>query len=190
MHYIGDFVVPPHRSTPVTVRTKPCRIEIDYRLPDAQNIKSLYFPCALNQFQAYVCAEHALGLPTGPPRAGQNGRYFSATGRIHLDRPPQHPVTAPRPAWIKRYPVTEGFIEPFDSHGLLRSGLTWRKSLPQPYSCGTFPKIDRTTLIGCGAGLYCFVPRLPVSNHERIACPATRGSRTFFRARLRVSPNS
>ncbi len=190
MHYVGDFVELPNRSVPVTVRINPCRIEIDYRLPDAPHIKSLYFPCGLNQFQAYVCTEHALGLPAGPPRTGQNGRYFSATGRIHLDRAPQHPVTAPRPAWIKRYPVTHGFIEPFDSHGQLRLGLTWRKPLTQPYSCGTFPKIAQTTLIGCGAGLYCFVPRLPVSNRELIACPATRGSRTFFRARLYVPPSS
>src|SRR5207244_1308663 len=140
---------------PVAVSSHPCRIEIGYRLPDAPHIKSLYFPCALNQFQAYVCAEHAHGLPTSPPRTGQNGRYFSASGRIRLDRPPAHPVAVPRPAWVKRYPVTEGFIEPFDSHGRLRPGLTLKRPLPRPYSCQTFPKIDRTTLIGCGAGLYC-----------------------------------
>ena len=56
MHYVGDFVVSPDRSAPVTVRSTPCRIEIEYRLPDAPRIRSLYFPCALNQFQAPSCA--------------------------------------------------------------------------------------------------------------------------------------
>ena len=186
MHYVGDFIVPPLRSVPAVVRTAPCRIEIDYRLPDAPRIKSLYFPCEVNRFHAYVCAGHAHGRPTDPPRTGHNARYFSTTGRIQLARRPQHLVAVARPAWVKRYPVAQGFIVPFDSHGRLRPGLTLRAPLPAPYTCATFPKTSRTTLIGCGAGLHCFVPRLPVSNHELLACPMTPGSPSFFRSRLDV----
>jgi len=89
---------------------------------------------------------------------------------------------------VRRYPVTEGFIEPFDENGKLRMGLKLRGRVESP-GCATFPNIDHSTLIGCGAGLYCFVPRLPVRNKELIACPTDRGSRLFKRGRVVVLPN-
>ena len=177
----------------MTVKTRPCRIEIDYRLsrydPLYKTYLGMYFPCVLNRFLAYVCAEHATGLPGARPRRGQNGRYFAPTGRIQLRRPPTEPVSVPKPDWVRRYPVTEGFIEPFDQKGKLRPGIRLGKPLPPPWRCATFRNIDRTTLIGCGAGLYCFVPRLPVHDKEPIACPTDGGSRVFNRGRLVVYAN-
>ena len=101
LHYDHAFVPPPNRSAPVTVKTRPCRIEIDYRLsrydPLYKTYLGMYFPCVLNRFLAYVCAEHATGLPGARPRRGQNGRYFAPTGRIQLRRPPTEPVSVPKP---------------------------------------------------------------------------------------------
>jgi hypothetical protein len=174
------------------VKTKPCRVEIDYRFsrsdPLYKEYLGTYFPCALNRFGAYVCAEHAVGLPRDPPRTGQNARYFFKNGTIRLNRPPTGPVPLTKPDWVRRYQVTQGFIEPFDQRGRLRAGLRLRGRVAA-LSCGTFPNIDHSTLIGCGAGLYCFVPRLPVRNKELIACPTDHGSRLFNRGRLIVYPS-
>jgi hypothetical protein len=192
LHYDHAFVPSPGQTAPVTVRIEPCRIEIDYRFsrsdPAYKHYLGTYFPCALNRFGAYVCTEHALGLPDAPPRTGQNARYFSNDGTIRLHRPPTHPISVAKPDWVRRYPVTEGFIEPFDENGKLRTGLKLRGPVGST-ACATFPNIDHSTLIGCGAGLYCFVPRLPVRNKEPIACPTDRGSRLFKRGRLVVFPN-
>ena len=149
---------------------------------------SIYFPCSLNRFGAYVCPEHAVGLPGGPPRTGHNGRYFAKDGKIRLNRPPARPIAVPKPAWVRRYPVMQGFIDPFDRDGKLRPGLRLRRPA-RPLSCGTYTDVNQSTLIGCGAGLYCFVPRLPVRNKEVIACPTDRGSRAFDRGRLVVYQN-
>jgi hypothetical protein len=191
LHYDHAFVLPPQRSVPARVRAKPCRIEIDYRLSRSDSLyKSylgMYFPCALNRFQAYVCAEHADGRPGARPRRNQNARYFARDGTIRLNRPPARAVSVPKPDWVRRYPVTAGFIEPFDRNGKLRAGLRFGRTLRSP-ACATFPRIDRTTLIACGGGRYCFVPRLPVRNHELIACPTDRGSRLFNPGRLLLYP--
>jgi hypothetical protein len=191
LHYDHAFVPSPARTAPATVKTKPCRIEIDYRFsrsdPAYKHYLGTYFPCALNRYGAYVCTEHALGLPDDPRRTGQNARYFFKDGTIRLKRPPTHPITITKPDWVRRYPVTEGFIEPFEN-GKLRTGLKLRGHVGSP-DCATFPNIDHSTLIGCGAGLYCFVPRLPVRNKELMACPTDRGSRLFERGRLVVLTN-
>lgn len=192
LHYDHAFVPSPNRTAPVTVKIRPCRIEIDYRLSRSDSLyKSylgMYFPCALNRFGAYVCTTHALGLPGARPRSGHNARYFVKDGAIRLNRPPPESISVPKPDWVRRYPITQGFIEPFDQSGKLRAGLRLAGTLRTP-GCTTFPNIDRTTLIGCGAGLNCFVPRLPVRNGELVACPTDPGSRLFNRGRLLVYPS-
>jgi hypothetical protein len=193
MHYAHLHVN--NRSVPATVRAKPCRIEIDYRLsrsdPLYASFLGTYFPCTLNRYLAYVCASNAYGVPDARPRTGQNARYFTRNGAIRLNRPPTRPVSVSKPDWVLRYPVTKGFIEPFDKNGKLRSGLTLSKPLrpPRGWPCQTFADTDRSTLIPCPAGLYCFVPVLPVRDRELIACPIDRGSRVFNRGRLRVLPS-
>jgi hypothetical protein len=191
MHYDHWFAFAPNRWVPATVKSSPCRIDIDYRLapsdPDYRQYLGMYFHCSLNRFQAYVCDTHARGLPGARPRRGQNARFFRTSGTIQLKRPPGQPVVVPKPAWVRVYPVTHAFVEPFDARGKLRAGLRVGKRLAPP-ACTTFPKIDRTTLLGCGAGRYCFVPRLPVYGKEPLACPAEPGSRVFNRGRLVVYP--
>jgi hypothetical protein len=178
------------------LKAKPCRIEIDYRLsrsdPFYVSYLGTYFPCALNRYLAYVCASHAYGLRNDRPRRGQNARYFARNGAIRLNRPPSRPVSVSKPDWVRHYPVTKGFIEPFDKNGKLRSGLFLGKPLrpPQGWPCQTVADTDRSTLIPCQPGLYCFVPALPVQDKEPIACPTDRGSRIFNRGRLRVLPST
>jgi hypothetical protein len=192
MHYDHAFAFPPNRFVPATVRSRPCRIDIDYRLAPSDPVYRAYlgmfFHCALNRFDAYVCDSHARGLPGARPRRGQNARFFARDGTIRLNRSPARPVSVPKPEWVRRYPVTQAFVEPFDANGKLRTGLRFGKPLAPP-GCATFPNIDRTTLIGCGAGLFCFVPRLPAYKNEPIACPTDRGSRVFNSGRLVVYRN-
>jgi hypothetical protein len=130
MNYRGSFGFQPNISVPAKAEARPCRIEIAYRLlrsdPDYRVYLGTYFPCSLNRFDAYVCAEHALGAPGRPPRAGYNARYFIRSGSIRLDHPPRRPVTTEKPGWVRRYPVDHGFIVPFDRAGRLREGLTLR----------------------------------------------------------------
>jgi hypothetical protein len=194
LHYGHEFVPSPapNATAPVVVRVKPCRIEVDYRLsrsdPNYKSYLGMYFGCVLNRFQAYVCDSHAIGLPGDPPRKGQNGRYFVKDGTIRLNRPPVRPIAVSKPGWAKRYPIKEGFIEPFDQHGALRPGLALRGRVPAP-GCATFRDLQRSTFVICGAGIVCFVPHLPVHERELIACPTNRGSRVFNRGRLVVYPN-
>jgi hypothetical protein len=188
MHH-ADLVS--QRVMPATVRADPCRVEIDYRLPRTDRNYSdylgMYFPCSVNRFGAYVCASHAFGLPGDPPRTKQNARYVAATGTIRLDRPPSHPVSVREPACVRRYRVIDGFIQPFDSEGKLRAGLTLGRSVS--LACETFAgHPEASTLLACGGGLSCFVPRLPVRNGQLLACPTSPGSRTFERGRLDVHP--
>lgn len=193
LHYDHAFVVSPNRTAPVTVKTNPCRIEIDYRLsrsdPLYKSYLGMYFRCTLNQFQAYVCDGHARGLPNERPRRGQNARYFFRTGRIRLNRPPAKPVLSAKPRWVSRYPVTEGLIEPFDNSGKLRPGLSFVGRLPSP-GCATYPDLEHSTFVFCGAGRSCFVPRLPVHDKELVACPVAPGSRYFTRGRLEALPKA
>jgi len=189
MRYGGWFGDPAHVTVPAKVVARPCRIEIAYRLRRAdkayRDYLGLFFPCRVNRFGAYVCAEHAAGLPGRPARKGYNARYFIRTGSIRLDRPPRRPVATPKPRWVRRYPVDHAFIVPFDRAGRLREGLTLRG--PTMLRCRTFADIpQRSRLLGCGAGSYCFVPRLPVRNGEGLACPSDRGSRVFLKGFLRV----
>jgi hypothetical protein len=188
MNYRGHFA---DGVAPAKVRTRPCRVEIAYTLPRSDPLyrlylRTIYFPCAVNRFGAFVCPEHALGRPTDPPRKGHNARYFPLTGRIQLDRPPAQPVATPKPDWVRRYPVAAGFIVPFDRDGRFRSGLKLR-GRRSANKCFTFAKIrQRSRLYGCGAGLYCFAPSLPHYDRQPLACPEDRGSRVFDRGVLRL----
>jgi hypothetical protein len=189
MHFRGRFVPEDHISVPAKVKARPCRVEVAYRLQRSDRLYREYlgffFPCSVNGFGAFVCASHAVGLPGDPPRRGYNARYFRRSGRLRLSNPPARPVATEKPDWVRRYPVDQGFIVPFDRRGQLRAGLTLRGSIGA--GCTTFTNIPRPTrLIGCGAGLYCFVPRLPVRDGQRLACPSESGSRLFHSGRLRV----
>jgi hypothetical protein len=189
LHYNGWFGHSRNTSIPARVQARPCRLEVAYQphRHDNRAFRASYFPCRLNRLGAYVCASHAHGLPNDPPRRGHNARYSARSGRIRLDRPPARPVATPKPDWVRRYPVNDGFIVPFDRRGRLRSGLTLRG--PTELRCATFASIrHRSRLLGCGAGLHCFVPRLPVRDRMRLACPAAAGSRVFRHGRLRVHP--
>lgn len=187
MHYDGMFGDRRHTSIPARVQAGPCSIEVAYR-PRAEGNRpflSAYFPCRLNRFGAYDCAEHAHGLPADPPRRDHNARYSVRSGRIRLDQPPARPVATPMPGWVRRYAVDHGFIVPFDGRGRLRAGIVLGKR--SELTCQTFAGIrHRSRLLACGAGLYCFVPRLPVRHQARLACPSARGSRLFYKGRLRV----
>jgi hypothetical protein len=188
MNYRGGFS-PERNVVPVKVQAHPCRIEIAYRFkksdPAYKHYLSTYFPCHVNRFGAFVCPEHAYGIPDGPPRTGFNARWNPRVGVMRLSNPPAHRIPAAKPAWIRQYPVELGFIVPFDRDGRLRSGLSL---VGRPHrACTTYADIrERSTLYGCGAGYYCFAPSLPPRNHQRLACPRDRGSRVFERGVLTV----
>lgn len=191
MHFQGWFGLEGNASVPATVRAEPCRVAIDYRLrpsdPAYNDYLGTFFPCSVNRFGAYVCASHALGIPGDPARTGQNADYFIRRGRLQLRRPPARPVVTKKPDWVRRYRVDHSFIVPYDRRGRLRAGLTLRRTISM--ACETFANIPHpTTLLSCGAGLYCFASSLPVRDGERIACPTEPGARLFRRGRLRVSP--
>lgn len=189
MHLEDRFVNDRLESVPAKVQARPCRVEVAYRFrhsdPAYRDYLGTYFPCSLNRFGAYVCASHALGSPGDPPRRGFNARYWKRSGRLRLDRPPAGPVATPKPDWVRRYPIEQGFIVPFDSRGRLRAGLTLNGNTG--WRCQTFANIPQPSrLVYCGAAAYCFVPRVPVHDGERLACPTEPGSRLFRKSRLRV----
>lgn len=188
MNYRGHFA---RGVVPAKVQARPCRIEIAYALRKSdpgyrRYLRTIYFPCTVNRFGAFICPEHAWGTPKDPPRTGHNARFFPRTGQIQLDHPPARRLSTPRPEWVRRYPVLSGFIVPFDRRGRLRSGLrlTGHRGA---FTCTTYSSIrQRTRLYGCGAGLYCFAPSLPSYDGQPLACPRDRGSRTFRRGVLRL----
>jgi hypothetical protein len=190
MNYRGNFA---YSVAPTKVEAHPCRIEIAYALPRSEHdyrlyVRSLYFPCSVDRFGAYVCTEHAIGIPGGPPRTGHNARYFPTTGRIRLDHPPSRAVATAKPAWLRRYRVVAGFIVPFDARGRLHAGIHLRVRAGVKTTCNTFANVARRTrLYGCGAGLYCFAPTLPPRDGQRLACPEQRGSVVFDEGVLRVA---
>jgi hypothetical protein len=191
MGYGGSFGRPEMVSLPAKVDANPCRVEIAYRLPRsdpaARAALGFFFPCRLNRFGAYVCASHADGAWDDPPRRGYNARFWIRRGILRLDRPPARRPVVRKLEWVRRYPVDHGYIVPFDGRGRLREGLELRG--PGRETCATFASIRQpTTLLGCGAGFFCFVPKLPVRDGQPLACPEAAGSRVFYRGRLTVLP--
>jgi hypothetical protein len=188
MNYRGHFA---RGVVPAKVQARPCRVEIAYGLRKSDSLyrlylRTIYFPCTVNQFGAFECPEHAYGTPTDPTRTGRNARYHPLTGQIKLNHPPAQPVATPKPDWVRRYPVAAGFIVPFNRHGHLRSGLKL-KGRRSGIRCHTSPNLRwRSRLYGCGAGLWCFVRSLPLHDRQPLACPEDRGSRVFDRGVLRV----
>lgn len=182
MNFSGWYGLSP---VPARVQASPCRVTIAYGTSAAE--QSLSFPCVLDSYGAYSCASHAVGQMNGPPLQGANATYYGKSGVLRLTTPGRVGA-APKPDWMKEYPVDHGFIVPFDSQGKLRPGLTLIDST-WDFNCTTSTNTPwRTELISCPASATCFVPTVPSYVGELAVCPTAPGSRTFRKTHLHSFP--
>jgi hypothetical protein len=79
--------------------------------------------CTLVTSGAYWCPP--LKEPTGP--AMKENARLDRQGFLTLDRPPKGTHATPPLAW-SRYPVVDGYIQPWTAGGSLRAGLTFKRS--------------------------------------------------------------
>lgn len=171
----------PFGSTPAFVSSHPrCAVEV----PDSP-IPNAAFHCSLDAYGAYECDNHA-----GPATVGLmhklNATIKGAT--LTLDHPPRRPTPAHIPRWAAMYPITDGFVLPWDSNGRLRNGLT----LKDHYRGTCWQGSNSTTAIGaltCYTRSLmnpvvadpCFPQTKKIGRGVLAACPTAPGSTTFVR---------
>lgn len=158
----------------IITKTSPCRISFDYG--EAGDSGFFALPCEVNKFGAYECAGHAQGAISASTKWNAIVR---SKGRLVLDRPPRRARQITRPAWVRRYPVIDGYIRPFNSRGHLRPGLSLHGAVKRIDGCGVGRA--KSTRLTCVTGYACFASKLPLRAGDRIACPDAPGSKRFVR---------
>jgi len=140
--------------------------------------------CALNDFGAYECPTHADEASLGARNATTDKRGF-----LKLDVPLRGTRATPPLAWQRRYPHTDGWIEPWARSGMLLRGL--RLDLKIDRGGGTCSRGSEETVVKSALRCVwrgraqidpCF-PQHPDWNHRGavVACATSPGSTIFGR---------
>jgi hypothetical protein len=139
--------------------------------------------CIINRFGGYGCPTNAEG---SPPLRSKNATT-DKRGALRLDVPLADTRPTPPLAWQRRYPHTDGWIEPWTSSGTLRAGLRLR-GLDRG-ACSRGARETRAKTAGrCapldGSGIYdpCFARRGGWGRRGTVvACATWPGATTFSR---------
>jgi hypothetical protein len=141
------------------------------------------FDCAINPFGAYSCP--LIHEPTGAPLRKKNATT-DARGVLRLDVPLKAAQATPRLAWQRRYPHTDGWIEPWTGQGRLRPGVSFagRGHGPCPGRAeARYPESAIRCLAPPAGGIVspCFPSRRPWRPGDLAACATVPGEATFTR---------
>ena len=169
----NSYIRPGTRA--IITSTSPCEVYFDYGERGDGGFAAL--PCEVNRFGAYACAGHAHFELPGSTEWNATAR---TRGRLVLDEPPAQRRRIARPNWVKRFPVVDGYIRPFDSRGTLRRGLKLHGVAEAIDGCGAGRALTSTQLSRV-TGYTCFAIKLPLRSGDRIACPDAPGSTRFKR---------
>lgn len=141
------------------------------------------YVCIINGFGGYGCPTNAEG---SPPLRHKNATT-DERGVLKLDVPLKGTrATAPL-AWQRRYPHTDGWIEPWTSSGRLRPGLRLTGTYSGSCSRGSYETPAKTAgrcLLLAGTGIFdpCFVRRARWGHRGTVAaCASWPGGTTFGR---------
>jgi hypothetical protein len=142
------------------------------------------YVCIINRFGGYGCPTNAEG---SPPLRHKNATT-DKRGVLKLDVPLKGTHATPSLAWQRRYPHTDGWIEPWTPFGKLRPGLRFTSTYSGGGSCsrGSQETVAKTAVRCLWRGLYqvdpCF-PQRPGSNRRGavVACPNGQEATTFGR---------
>src|SRR5690349_6275159 len=94
-------------------------------------------------------------------------------------------VRVRKPVWLRQYPVSWGWIVPFDEHGNLRAGLKLVGRLRGDTTCIYTDRPSYSYPINCSAGLFCSARQAICATGEMLACPTAPGALTYSRGVLR-----
>ena len=148
------------------------------------------FVCVMNAFGAYGCPHTADG---SPPLRNKNATT-DGNGLLTLDAPLEGTRATPPLAWQRRYPHTDGLIEPWTRSGKLRPGLRFTSTYGGGGTCGPGFGSEQTvakSAVRClWRGLYqvdpCFPQRAGSNGRGAVfACPNGRGATAFGRFVIR-----
>ena len=141
--------------------------------------------CVMNSFGAYVCPSHS---DDGLSLSAKNGST-DQHGVMKLDFPLQGTHATPALAWQRRYPHTDGWIEPWSGSGVLRSGLRLDKKIDRgggTCSQGSEQTVAKSAVRCLLRGVEqrdpCFPQKTDWNHRGRIvACSTSPGARLFGR---------
>jgi hypothetical protein len=141
------------------------------------------YVCIINRFGGYGCPTNAEG---SPPLRHKNATR-DKRGVLRLDVPLAGTRPTPPLAWQRRYPHTNGWIEPWTSSGRLRAGLRLRGLDRGSCSRGSYETPAKAAgrcvpLDGSGIFDPCFARRGGWGRHGTVlACATWPGATTFSR---------
>lgn len=160
------------------------------------------FACALNPLGAYACPP--VHEPLGPPLTKKNATT-DTRGVLTLDAPLRGTDATPPLLWHRRYPHTDGWIDPWTGASDLRPGLAFaakghgpcflgseKTHLKTAMSCrspcngGSELKVDRQSAVSCGSPAVsyadpCFPSKAEWGRGDVAACGQSPGATTFVR---------
>ena len=138
------------------------------------------YVCIIDAFGGYACPTNAEG---SPPLRNKNAAT-NERGVLKLDVPLIGTHAAPPLAWQRRYPHTDGWIQPWTSSGTLRPGLRFVGVYSGSCSRGSYQTVMKEA-IRCWSHLQfdpCFAQQ-PGWSHGGVvaACANWPGGTTFTR---------
>ena len=140
--------------------------------------------CVINRFGAYICpTKDTARAPLRNKNATTNKR-----GVLKLDVPLAGTHPTPPLAWQRRYPHTDGWIEPWTRSGMLRPGLMFTANFKGGGSCGFASKQTHAkSAVRCvWRGIDIIDPCFPQRTDWQhlgtlVACPGAPGATTIGR---------
>jgi hypothetical protein len=141
------------------------------------------YVCIINRFGGYGCPTNAEG---SPPLTNKNATT-DERGALKLDAPLVRTRPTPPLPWQRRYPHTDGWIEPWTNGGTLRAGLSLTGNYRGSCFRGSYESASKSAgrcvlLDYSGRFDPCFPPRPHWRRHGTIfACGTWPGATTFSR---------